>query len=726
MTDAASAVAFLKTLFHGVEGDIFLCSLPNKPGGKPGEVSLRSRVPADIKSFIERWDQPGRGLYFCIGTIRPGAKPSKRGSYRTKQNIWRVPALPIDIDWCREPPYGNPQAIAIGMLERAAVPPQLTVLSGRGLHAYWLLEQPLEPERFAAAESMLRRLIQRFGSDPAVSDVSRLMRLPGTTNSKYGDERPAMIAKNHSDGRVSWAELEELTAEPAETPAPEAPAATGRSPGPKVATNVPPAQPPGNPFEAYGADAWKPPVDVEAALAAMHYPGNVHATQLATTASLLNAGMPLADTVALVFNATIKVAQSDWDLKREQENLFGMCITWLEKHPPETALSAQSAQTQNVVSFPVRLNGGSEPHKDTKDTKPPPRFASFSVAAFASQPLEERSFVVDQLVPTREVTLLYGDGGTGKSLLVLQLAVAMQTRENLNWLGLPVAGGRVLVYTAEEEPAELHRRLVAICEQHGVPLEELTDIIIISLAGEDATLAVPDQRQQLVAHPRFAMLETEIADLEPALVVIDTAADTYGGNENDRRQVGQFVRLLRGLALRHDTSIVLCAQPSLSGLNSGSGTSGSTAWNNSARSRLYLERVLTEDRREPDADLRLLRSMKANYAQRGFELQLRWQEGVFVPQLAPGGSSLDRSAGRAFADEIFLKMLAIYNRDRRNVSDKPGPTYAPAVFAADHRAEGVTKQRLAEAMNRLFQEKKIILEMVGPQSHQRGRLVIAP
>jgi RecA-family ATPase len=220
------------------------------------------------------------------------------------------------------------------------------------------------------------------------------------------------------------------------------------------------------------------------------------------------------------------------------------------------------------------------------------------------------------------------------------------------------------------------------------------------------------------------MLETEIQMLEPALVIIDTAADVYGGNENDRRQVGQFVRLLRGLALRHDTSIVLCAQPSLSGLNSGSGTSGSTAWNNSARSRLYLARVIDEEQNERDADMRMLRSMKANYAQKGFELQLRWQEGVFVPQLAPGRSSFDRSAARDFADEIFLKMLAIYNREKRNVSDKPGPTYAPSVFAADHRAEGVSKQRLAEAMNRLFQEKKIALEMVGPKSHQRGRLVL--
>jgi RecA-family ATPase len=728
MTDAASAVAFLKTLFHNVPGDIFLCSLPNEKGGKPGEISLRTRDQKQARRFIEKWDQIGRGLFFCIGTIRADATPTKRGSYRNKHNIWRLPALPIDIDFKGGATLINPQATAIGMLERSCLPPQIEIASGGGVHAYWKLEEPIAGS-WPHAESMLRALIQRFHSDPAVSDVSRLMRLPGTTNSKYDPPRPVMMLKNN-DSAVSWDKLTLLATEmPGETYYGGPP--DGRMAA--AATTLAPQQTAAsNPFEAYSADAWKAPVDVEARLNAMRYQGEgdtgVHLTQLACTASLLNAGMPLDDAVALVFNATLRGAQPDWDMKREHETIHDMGATWLEKHPPETQGEVAGVSGQNVVSFPVRLNGGEHPSKDATQDRPEPkpaaRLASFAVAALAGETLQERSFVVDQLVPTREVTLLYGDGGTGKSLLALMLGFAMQTREN--WLGLPICGGPCLLYTAEEEKAELHRRLDAISKHHDMPLEELTDFVIISLAGEDATLAVPNPAQQLVAHPRLAMLEIEIDRLKPALVVIDTAADTFGGNENDRRQVGQYVRLLRGLALRHDTSILVCAQPSLAGLNSGSGTSGSTAWNNSARSRLYLDRLLDEAKTERDPDMRILRSMKANYAQKGFELQLRWQDGVFVPQLAPGASSLNHAAARDFADETFLKLLAIFARENRPVSSHVSSIYAPALFARDPRADGASRQRFVEAMGRLFAQGKIKVEESGPPSRRRSYLVLVP
>jgi RecA-family ATPase len=60
-------------------------------------------------------------------------------------------------------------------------------------------------------------------------------------------------------------------------------------------------------------------------------------------------------------------------------------------------------------------------------------------------------------VPDRTVTLLYGDGGTGKSLLALQLAAA--TALGVKWIGLQPAHGPVLYLSAEDDLDELHRRL---------------------------------------------------------------------------------------------------------------------------------------------------------------------------------------------------------------------------------------------------------------------------
>jgi RecA-family ATPase len=103
--------------------------------------------------------------------------------------------------------------------------------------------------------------------------------------------------------------------------------------------------------------------------------------------------------------------------------------------------------------------------------------------------------------------------------------------------------------------------------------------------------------------------------------------------------------LLRGLAIKNDLAVVLIAHPSLSGMASGSGTSGSTAWSNSVRARLYLERIVDEGNREIDPDLRVLRVKKSNYGPVGLELPLRWQNGGFIVDGPAGG--FDKIAAEA-------------------------------------------------------------------------------
>lgn len=111
---------------------------------------------------------------------------------------------------------------------------------------------------------------------------------------------------------------------------------------------------------------------------------------------------------------------------------------------------------------------------------------------------------------------------------------------------------------------------------------------------------------------------------------MDTLADLFPGNENDRAQARHFVGMIRGLAIRHDCAVVMLSRPSLSGMTSGSGSSGSTASNNSARSRLYFERI-ESDGCEVDPDARVLRTMKANQRLTSEEIGVRWHAGVFVP-----------------------------------------------------------------------------------------------
>src|ERR1043165_339199 len=80
--------------------------------------------------------------------------------------------------------------------------------------------------------------------------------------------------------------------------------------------------------------------------------------------------------------------------------------------------------------------------------------------AFHEQPIPERVWAVPGWVPYGVATALYGPGGTGKSLLAMQLMTA--TALGRSWLGVPVAPVRSIGLFCEDDLDELQRRQAAI------------------------------------------------------------------------------------------------------------------------------------------------------------------------------------------------------------------------------------------------------------------------
>src|SRR3546814_2041298 len=69
-------------------------------------------------------------------------------------------------------------------------------------------------------------------------------------------------------------------------------------------------------------------------------------------------------------------------------------------------------------------------------------------------------------------------------------------------------------------------------------------------------------------------------------------------------------------------SVLLIGHPN----KAGDSFSGSTAWENQVRSRLFMERPADT----LDRDVRVLSRQKANYAQNGAEIAFRWHEWAFI------------------------------------------------------------------------------------------------
>ena len=159
-------------------------------------------------------------------------------------------------------------------------------------------------------------------------------------------------------------------------------------------------------------------------------------------------------------------------------------------------------------------------------------------------------------------------------------------------------------------------------------------------------------------------------------------------------------------------------------MRSGTGLSGSTHWHNGARGRGYLTRLKVDDDQEPDQDQREIVFLKNNYGRRDSALRLRWRNGLFLPEAAPGW--LDKLAEEAKIDDVFMTLLDRFNGQGRNISHKPtANNYAATLFAAEDEAKNasIRKAALEQAMRRLFQADKIHLEPYGPPSRGNQKLV---
>jgi RecA-family ATPase len=327
-------------------------------------------------------------------------------------------------------------------------------------------------------------------------------------------------------------------------------------------------------------------------------------------------------------------------------------------------------------------------------------------------------FVLDR-IPANNITLFTGDGAAGKSLAFLQLAAA--TSLDRDWLGTLPKQGPVLYLSFEDDGDEINRRLADIARHYGVTVSDIkTNLHAVSIVDEDVSFATFNR--DVIPNPTrfFKRVQNDVERIKPILIGIDTATDIYAGSELDRGQVKRFLKLLRKLK----TTIVLLSHPSLSGIASGSGISGTTGWHNTVRARMYLKSANEEkdkNKEDDDSDLRIIQFKKNNYGPVSESILLRWKDGVYV--LEPSDGSLEKLAREQKIDHLFIALLRQFKSQGRTVSPNKSPSYAPALFT-EHPDAKKTKPKLtskdfADAMERLFHSGKIKVVSEGPPSRQR-------
>jgi RecA-family ATPase len=340
----------------------------------------------------------------------------------------------------------------------------------------------------------------------------------------------------------------------------------------------------------------------------------------------------------------------------------------------------------------------------------------------------ERRWIWRGWIPVGAVTALYGDGGAGKSLLAQELMTACATGET--FLGEDVTPCRVLGVFCEDDGDELHRRQDALNKAVRTGFGDLERMRWISRVGNENLLMTFGADGRGSPTPFFRQVVEAAKRLQARVVVIDTAADTFAGNENVRPQVRQFIALLTRLAREVDGSVILLAHPSQLGKTTGSGEGGSTAWNNSVRSRLYLKRLDGQNGEGSDPNFRILARVKANYASIGEEIELRYEDGAFIrtSDVRPAEPGVHPNRAREAEDAVMDGLQVLNEKHIRCNVHRGQANYAPkALREKSNAGTRFSEEELAFAMNRLIKEGRIESVEEGPPSRRRSYLkVIAP
>jgi hypothetical protein len=141
-----------------------------------------------------RLDQDGYDPYWATSTFKTNAS-------RESENVLAVKTLKVDLDVgdSKKKKYATKRDAVAALLSFCSIvglPVPTLVSSGSGAHAYWVLSDAINREKAQIASAKLKALCATngFNADPTVtSDLSRVMRVPGTHNRKGEIAKPVIL-----------------------------------------------------------------------------------------------------------------------------------------------------------------------------------------------------------------------------------------------------------------------------------------------------------------------------------------------------------------------------------------------------------------------------------------------------------------------------------------------------------------------------------------------------
>ncbi|MFI4957391.1 MAG: AAA family ATPase [Gammaproteobacteria bacterium] len=323
----------------------------------------------------------------------------------------------------------------------------------------------------------------------------------------------------------------------------------------------------------------------------------------------------------------------------------------------ETA-SAPAGSAAGDESQKFATTNGTLTQLDVAGQAPDLGWRDVSIVDLFTNPPQSPQFLIADILPAQVLTLLSAHGGVGKSQLALQAAVCLAF--GLPFMGKATKQCRVLFYSAEDSQDILRYRLERICTSMQLNLHILDKNLTIIDATQNPCLYLEVAARRAETTQGYGELKTRIGSCGYNVTIIDNASDTYDANENDRGQVRGFIRLLVQL----NATVLLLAhvpkQIARKQEENQEGYSGSTAWHNSARSRL----LLTKD----EKDLTLTHQ-KSNHGQLSDPIYMSWPDNGILTHMQRGKLTVSDDPATSNA---VLALVAECSKRKDPVSSKTG------------------------------------------------------
>lgn len=349
--------------------------------------------------------------------------------------------------------------------------------------------------------------------------------------------------------------------------------------------------------------------------------------------------------------------------------------------------------------------------------------------------VEPPEWIVPDFIMKDVINGLFGDGGTGKDWLLLQLAISMAVEHP--WLGVNVKPGRVIYFNVEDQLKHIRWRQNQIAKHYQIDCSQYDDRLLIApMVGKDTIMAAYDGRKGIVRPTKvYDSMRKLIGSFKPDLVIVGNRVNIFGINQNDDAQARQCINFLNMLILDFGTTIIMPSHVSKSGMADDSGTSGSVQWSNGVRHRCVLGMAKESEDEAKARNQRVLEVKKTNWTATGTRLGLHWGEpGLFVGDdegitvirkpvdLKEREAEIDRDFMELFKRAMELKLrLGPARRSPNNIGKMLSELSGGQRY--DNRKG---HQLLYAAFERAHKKQLVMLKQYGSPSDQTYQIIFPP